>query len=271
MASRSSANGHTVWLPLGKLKFDPEIQRKLNRPRADKIAAALDLDALGVIQVSERDDGHYVIDGQHRCEALKAFGFGPNEKVECKVHRGLDKAAEAALMTRLNRTAKLRLIDDFRIRVVATDPEAVAINHVVEGCGLRVSENGLDGVVRAPQSLEKIYRGDRSSPKRENPEALRNTLNTITGAWGSGVTALNGEVILGVGLVFLRYNGQVDVDDLTKRLASMSGGPSGLLGKGRTMREMRGGSTARGVASVVVDAYNKGRRSSKLPDWWSKA
>lgn len=269
MASRSSANGHTVWIPLGDLRYDPEIQRKLNRGRADAIASALDLDALGVIQVSERGDGLYVIDGQHRTEALKAFGFRPTEKVECRVHRNLSRAAEAELMRKLNKTAKLRLIDDFRIAVVAQDGEAVAITKIVESLGLKVDEHAGDGIIAAPKSLQAVYRGDRSTPQRENPAVLRTTLKTLLDAWGTTHAALAGEVIQGVGLVFHRYGNSLDAADLTHRLAGMPGGPTGLLGKGRTMREMRGGTIARAVAAVIVDIYNKGRRTQKLPDWWA--
>lgn len=267
----SRKDGHTVWLPLASLTYDERVQRPANAGRVARIADELDPDALGVIQVSEREDGTLVvIDGWHRVQALRKIGW-QDQRVECKVRKGLTVQEEARLFTELNNTVKPRYIDNFFVRVEAGDPDAVAISQLIRSAGLAIGRQSRDGHITAVQSLERVYKGDGRVTKRANPEAVRDLLKIVSSAWGSSSTALNGSILEGVGRVLLRYNGKTDINDLAKKLGPIHGGAAGLLGDARAMRDIRGGSLASAVAGVVVSTYNKGRRSGKLADWWSNS
>jgi hypothetical protein len=93
----------TKWLPVGEIEVDPTIQRPLNAAWAERIGRELDPDLMGVIHVSQRANGRYVvIDGQHRIYGVKNV-FGNNGTlVECKVYEGLTKSQEAEFFVGLN-------------------------------------------------------------------------------------------------------------------------------------------------------------------------
>src|SRR4051812_32882071 len=84
------------WHALGELYPSPVAQRhKLNQGRVDHLCANMDLEQLGYPTVNVREDRKYIIDGWHRVEALRQFGFTPDDKIECVTYFKLDGAAEA--------------------------------------------------------------------------------------------------------------------------------------------------------------------------------
>lgn len=60
------------WVPIAQMKVNPLAQRELNQARVDKLAANFDPEQIGTPTVNHRDGAYYIIDGQHRIEALKA-------------------------------------------------------------------------------------------------------------------------------------------------------------------------------------------------------
>src|SRR5690242_16192920 len=99
------SNTHTTdeWLRADELVIDPMMgERKYNARRAKRIAQTIDPDALGVLYVSKRRDGTYVvIDGQHRRGAFIELGWG-DQKMPCHVYHGLTLADEARLFAEFN-------------------------------------------------------------------------------------------------------------------------------------------------------------------------
>jgi hypothetical protein len=82
----------------------------------------------------------------------------------------------------------------------------------------------------------------------------------LQGAWGDEYTSFNTNLVRGLGS-FLRTFPEADSKRLASNLAKSAGGASGLLGKGRTMREVNGGSVAAGVAEVILALYNRNLRN----------
>lgn len=241
------------------LKVDSRVQRALVPSRVRKLAAVLDLDAIGVLTVSRRGTGeNFVIDGQHRLAALAEHGLIDWE-CNCHVYSGLTLAREAALFRTLNNASRPGPFDDFTKGVVAGDEECVAINDIVTKAGLEVSDQASEGTVRAVVSLRSIYRA-------AGPTGLADTLKVVTQAWGRRIDAFDGAVLLGVGTVVGRYAGDIDLAVLARKLAKRSGGALALLGDARGMRRFQQSSVARCVAELIVLTYNKGRREDgQLP------
>ena len=106
--------------------------------------------------------------------------------------------------------------------------------------------------------LESIVIGDR---------VLAAALKVVIRAWGNQPSSVNGKVIQALGMVQLRYNGGIDQKALTQKLAPFPGGAPSLLGKGRSIQELRGRPLHHCIASIIVDTYNKGRRAGKLESW----
>lgn len=249
-------------LPIRQLIVDPNVQRGLDRRRVTRIANELDVHALGVITVSQRPDGTYVvIDGQHRIEACKEAGRGELQ-VTARVYAGLTLPEEATLFRLLNNTAKPQFVDIFRVRVVEGEEVAVAVSQLAERYGWKVSvARTASGSLLAIQSLEAVFRKD--------PIAAERTMATITRAWGHDPAGTDGRIIAGLGLVYARYQDAVDVENLADRLARRGGGPNKLLGDARGLAELIHTTVARAMAEVLVELYNSRRKTKALPAWRS--
>lgn len=252
---------------VSEINIDPMAQRKLCVPWVKAHIDHFDVDQLGYIVVNLRDDGKlYAVDGQHRVMLMREVGWG-DQLIHAEVFSGLSQQEEAELFNARNDRRAVKRFDRFRISVTAGDPRANDITNIVNAAGLFLTDQQKDGGVGAVDVLEKIYDGDGIASSREGRSALARTLSTVVQAWGPGPAGFNGSIIHGIGLVQLRYNGEIDQAALAKKLAPVKGGAPGLLGNARALREMNGRPVHHCVASIVVDIYNKGRRTGNLEDW----
>ena len=271
----SSFGDTTVWLKIEGLEVDGRAQRPFSERRATKIAQEFDPDYVGVIHVSERLDGRkYIVDGQHRVGAMRILGWA-DQRVECKLYRGLTLAEEAKLFGKLNDFVRVLRFDAFMARITAREADAVAIDEIVRGCGLRwhrVAPPDSENCINCVAALESVYRGDAFNVRSRQSVILRETLVVAKAAWGAGHDSLRGDIIQGIGSFLLRYGDAVDRRRLRDRLAAAEGGALGLLGKARTHRGLEGGTVAMGLVKALVSLYNRGaRKEGKLPDWQGKA
>ncbi len=249
-------------IAVSALIVDPAVQRGIDKRRVHKIADGIDLDAIGVITVSIRDNGdHHIIDGQHRVEALRAAGFGQG-CVTCRVFKSLSLAQEAAMFRLLNASAKVGFLDQFRVRVIEGDPVAVDISRIAERYGWTISPSGrAKSGFFAVAAMERIYLQDKVAAER--------AMATATRAWGHDSLGVDGRIIEGLGLVYARYGDAAEINELTERLSKFGGGPGALLGKARGLRDLIGSTVTKSVAEIVVEIYNQRRRTRPLPSWRS--
>jgi hypothetical protein len=253
-------------LRVDHLGVDPKVQRTVDPGRVRKIAENLNLDALGTIIVSARDDGTYhVVDGQHRAEAMKQLGFG-NEVMDCKVFSGLTLAEEAALFRLYNDTRQVRPVIKFVIRVIEGDETAVLLNSILEDHGWRVTGASGKGFFLAVGALEKVYNGGTRFDGG-NAAACETLIDVLTSAWGHNADAVRAELIEGIGLVILQYGDTLDLRKLTVELGRHEGGPIGVIGDARQLRKLRSCRVGDAMAEVIVSMVNKGRKTKRIPDW----
>lgn len=246
-----------------RLSVDENVQRDLIPARVKALAAKLDLDALGIFTVSERDDGQLVVlDGQHRLAALVSHDMDEWE-VTCHIYRGLEEAQEAALFRRLNDTRAITPYDDFSKGLVEGDPEALAIDAICQKHGLSVTHYGGDGHVTCIRKLRQLYISNNGVA---NGAILDDALSVVLDAWGVHYPAVEKSILGGTAIVLSAYGKEIDRGKLVEKLAKEKGGPSGLLGRARMLKEMRTASVERLVASVIVGTYNKGRSTGKLAE-----
>lgn len=258
------------WIPLGKLFVDPDLQRPRDETAEQRITDNLDLNVLGVLDVSARSDGRFhVMDGQTRRNALIRFGFNENDLVPCLVSRGLTRAQEAHHFTGRNTARPVRAYDRFRIRIQAEDPIALGIDAILMEHGWRIQTGDIDGGFAAVVAAERVFTGFGSSEKGRGPQNFRSALGVITEAWGRNPGTAHGAIVAGLGLFFARYGDTVDKAALVRRLAQFPGGADALIGKARGIREFRGGVLARCVAELTVEIYNRRRSTGQLPEWRS--
>lgn len=246
------------WVPISQMRVSPLAQRDLNQARVDRLAASFDPEQLGTPTVSHRDGVYFVIDGQHRIEALKAIGYG-DQQVQCFVYRDLTETDEAEKFLRLNDTLTVAAYPKFKVAVQAGRAEEADIDRIVRAQGLKVSLDRGDGAISAVHTLRRVYR-------RGGPACLARTLRIARDAYGD--PGLEAMVIDGIGLLCHRYNGELKEDQVIPALAGASGGVNGLLGKAENLRRQTGNPKAHCVAAAAVELINRKRGGKKLRSWW---
>lgn len=252
---------------VSELNVDPEVQRKLSPQWVRNHVADFDVDSLGVIVVNLRQDEKlYVIDGQHRVELMRAVGWG-DQKIHAEIFDGLTKAQEAEIFLERNDRKAVRPLDKFRQDVNAGHEHQCAIVDIVKHHGLSIADGGTDGSISAVNALQKIYGGANITGPEEGAHALSRTLSCIKAAWGKNAAAFSGQILLGMGMVQLRYNGAIEQKTMAQKLAPFKGGAPGLIGTAKALKELRGRPLPHCVAEIIVDTYNKGRRIGKLESW----
>ena len=243
-----------------ELAIHPTAQRDLIPSKLKRLETTLDLDAIGVLHAVEYPirgrTKVWVIDGQHRLQALLNLGFG-EWLVEVKIHTDVDNDARAsALFLKLNDRAAVSTWDKWQNELKAKAEDAINADAIVRKHKLIVSKMCGDGKVACVSAIKKLYRADQGV-------SLDKTLSIVTQAWGSTAQALEGKLIEGIGHVVAKYNGTVDEPVMVTKL-SKSSPPSALLGKAKMLGEHRKVTLSRAVAELVIETYNSGRRVGKL-------
>jgi uncharacterized protein DUF6551 len=254
------------WLRVRDLGIDPRVNTK---PLSTKFIAdrvkAFNPNLLGVPDVSKRADGSYVVlDGQHRREILIQVGWA-DKKIQCRVYYGLSIDQEARIFLGRNDSRKPTPVARFLAEVQAYDPEAVAINTIVEKLGWRVHEPTGKGCLSAIEKARQVWR--ESEKRHRKPNALESTLAVVTEAWGMDKDAVSGWVLYGIGMLYVRYGDAIDGQHLIRKLAAMAGGPLKVLAEGKAFAALLSGTVGSGVSEYLVGQYNQSRRVNRLPEW----
>lgn len=247
------------WVSLADIKVNPAAQRELKQYRVEHILAKLDLDQIGNPVVNERNGSYYCIDGQHRIEALRQFGFS-DETIQCWVHVGLTQEEEAERFLSLNDILVVEAHAKFNAAVTAGRPNECEINQVVRANGCVVSrQSSLPGSIGGVGTLLRIY-------GRSDSAVLGRTIRIARNAYGD--SGLEASILDGIGLLCQRYNGDLDDIAAADRLGRLAGGANGLLGAAEVLRRKTGAYRNHCVAAAAVDIINRGKGGKKLPSWW---
>lgn len=254
------------WLPVEDLLVDPEIQRSyLDLRKIERIVLRYNPAALGVIHVSRRNAASdFVIDGWHRLEATRRVTTNTG-KLLAHVYEGLTKAEEAQMFLDLNAGNQPNIIDKFRARNIAGDPDAIAIKIIVGSHGWRVEPGQRKGSIQCVGTLEKIYKAGQRA--EFEPEILDMTVRIVTKAWDLDPKGVMAAVLEGTAAVVMEYGDQLDVDRVINRISNYPGGAEGLLENAKSFARSRRGRTTMGVAELIVEEYNKGLKTRGLYPW----
>lgn len=250
------------WVPIARMKVNPLAQREINQARVDHLAVAFDPEQIGTPTVNERDGSFFVIDGQHRIEAMRQMGW-EDQSVQCWCYSGLSEEDEAERFLKLNDTLTVNPFPKFRAAVTAGRERETEIDRIVRAQGLVVSKDSIPGAIHAVGTLGRVY--DRSGSV-----VLGRTLRLIRDAYGD--SGLEAAVIDGLGLLCQRYNGDLEDTVAVQKLASANGGVNGLLGRATELRLNTGNQKNHCVAAAAVEFINRGRGGNKkLRSWWKDA
>lgn len=247
------------WIPIGKMKVNDRAQRELNQARVDHLAVEFDPELIGTPTVNERGGAFYIIDGQHRVEALKLLGWEPEQQIQCWTYIALTEEEEAERFLTLNDVLTVHALPKFKAAVTAGREVESDIDRIVRSLGLCVSRDKVPGAIGAVGTLRRVY-------ARSGAKVLSRTLRITRDAYGDA--GLEAPVIDGLGALCERYNGDLSEETAVERLQTANGGVSGLLNKAETIRRQTGNAKAQCVAAAAVEIINRGRGGKKLPDWW---
>ena len=246
------------WVPIALMRVSPLAQRELNRARVDKIAANFDPEQVGMPTVNKRGEHFYIIDGQHRVEAMREIGWA-DQQIQCQVYDGLSEAEEAEKFLKLNDVLAVSAFARFRVGVQAGRETECDIDRVVRAQGCVVTQDQTEGAISAVGTLVRIY-------ERGGPKVLARSIRIARDAYGTA--GLCAAALDGLGLVCARYNGELEDQLAIAKLSKVYGGVSGLLGKAEVIRRGTGQSRAHCVAAAVVEILNAGRGGKKLAPWF---
>lgn len=243
------------------LRIHPHAQRDMRPARLKYLTTEMDLDAIGVLHGVEYPinglEGIYIVDGQHRWRALMDLGLG-EWVVEVKIHLDVkDDARASDLFLKLNNRLPVHPFDKFNNAVKAGHEDAVAITRIAHKHQLKIGRQCSNSCMTCVTALGTVYHYDGG-------DTLARTIDTVIAAWGHIAGAFEGKLIEGLGLVYKTFNGSIEPDVLVKKLAKYPGGPSGLIGDSRGIRQYRKVSVSRCIAERIVEVYNQGRRAGKL-------
>lgn len=256
--TRVAREARLQWVPIKRMKVNPLAQRELNTARVDHLVASFDPEQIGTPTVNERADHFYIVDGQHRIEALRAIGWG-DQSVQCWTYSGLTEEEEANKFLQLNDTLIVRALPKFRAAVTAGRPEECDIDRIVRAHGLCVTLDKVPGAIGAVATLRKVY-------SRSGARTLSRALLLARDAYGDA--GFDAPVIDGLGLLCQRYNGDLNDGEAVTKLAAANGGVNGLLNKAEILRRATGNPKGHCVAAAAVEIINRGRGGKKLPPWW---
>jgi len=256
--TRTQRDARLKWIAVADMRVSPMAQREINQAKVDRIAAEFDPEEIGTPTVNHREGHWYVIDGQHRIEALRQMGWG-DQQVQCWTYEGMTEQQEAEKFLRLNDTLAVDRYARFKVGVTAGREDQCEIDRVVRSQKLVVSRDALPGAVRAVGTLERVY-------KRSDSVVLGRTLRIIRDAYGD--PGLEAAVIDGIGHLCARYNGELDENVAVTKLSKAHGGVNGLLGKAEMIRRQTGNAKGLCVAAAAVEIINGGKGGKKLPGWW---
>lgn len=247
-----------VFLPVGTLLIDHRYQRPLNQSWARELAGHWDDRLMGIFTVAERDDGFYLLEGQHRQAALMSRGEG-NRPVPALAWKGLSLKEEADIYLGRNTVKISTSLALFHAKLAAGDKAAQEIHRtVVEVYGFRIGQGGKKSI-SSIATLQKL----------QSWGVLGVTFHNADQAWGDKDDLSNyfrGPVLLALGAMHKFYGKLLDPKRLAAQIRPYTATEFQHMAQARVA-----GRSAKSQASyiVIVDVmrtlYNHRMKDRALP------
>lgn len=241
------------WVSTCDLKVDEDYQRSIDNDTSRRLIASIaahwDWRLCMPLAVSRRDDGRYVIDGQHRLAAAKLRPDIPH--IPCCIATYQGAADEAAMFVAANRARKaINRLDDFHAALVAGDEDAIEVNRIVEAAGLRVSRETrsqawIPGEVAFTSSIATAL-------SKHGDDLVLDALKAMAGVFTGQVMSNGAAVFAGLTRVLAQPPEALDREGLFRALGMFD-----MKGWGSFVREARG-TDMRGklMRSALLEAYD---------------
>ena len=252
------AHPTTKWLPAAILQIDTTYQRRLSQWKLRLLIKTFDEHKLGLLEVSQRHDGYWLIDGQHRLAAARRCGVS---LIYCHVHGGLTLAQEANMRLGFHNRKADTPIERFRLELAEGDPAAVHVQAIVREAGMEIhlADTGCRDprLLRCVGNLKRIY-----ARYRNGPALLGRVLYISYHAWPDELAGRTGRIVMGIG-TFLNYYPEVPDAELIAKLQERTAATLMRLIQSEILGSLGGPDVAMG--RLILMAYNR-RKRNRLPD-----
>lgn len=252
-------------VPIAEMRVPPPLvtQRQFIQAHADFLSANLELEKVGYPIINWRDGIYWIVDGQHRIHALKENGFG-DDLLDCEVYEDLTDAEMANVFLGRDDRKAVAPYAKFHIAVTANYDVECSVLRTVESNGLKIGRTKEPGNLACVSTLRAVH-------ENEGAVVLGQALRAIRDAFGNDASAFDGQLVRGLALVYNRFNGRTDEKVMAEQLGLVQFGARGVFRRAEAMRERTGSQKVQCIAATIVDIYNKGTRTKKLPGWWKQA
>lgn len=219
----------------------------------------------GSIIVSLCDDGRFaILDGGHRWTKSRML-YGDDAQIPAQIFIDLSIEEEADLWTGYNRARKKTTpAEDFHADLAKRDPEALAVQAILDRLGLHFhgkgqpKENAIDGI----ETTRKLYR-------TYGANSLTMILTILRDSMGTGEGAIQSAVMKGLNAFLTRYidSPRFDRAHLEATLATHSAAQ--IKAKGGELRAaLNSGDSATSIGMAIHQFYNaSSKMGKKLPPW----
>jgi hypothetical protein len=244
-----------------ELAIHPTAQRAIVKAHLKYLTEKLDLDALGTLHAVKYPikgvEKLWIVDGQHRWQALIDNGFG-EWIVDVMVHLDIvDDVGANKVFLKLNTRKGQTAFERFAAGVRAKFADEVSVANVCRNRGLKIKPGTADGCVACVGTLLDIQRHDSG-------RTLHSTLDVIKDAWGYVSASLEGVIVSGLARVLIQHAKSIEIAVLVQKLAKYPGGAGALHGDAKGRLTYTRISVSRCVSVIIIETYNSGRRSGKL-------
>lgn len=231
------------------LKIDHSYQRIPSQGKIDKIVKNFNRTAIGAVTLSIRENNDlYVIDGQHRVEAMKKLGYGDHD-INAVVLFNLTVAQEAELFVTMNdNRTKPKRGDIYRASVQAKDSVAVEIQSALDQFGLVVAEKPGYKIIRAIGTVNKVH-------SKIGVDKLKEVIFLLIEANGDHSTSFQAEYIEAVSCVLVQYK-DFDKKRMAQAINGLGDPALAVLKASSIAVSNKPIDKVLSLASMIVDKYN---------------
>jgi hypothetical protein len=242
------------YLCVSELKCAYTYNRPIKKKHVQEIVANYNPNLMLPLVVSKRKDGYYIIDGQHRCMALKTLGI---TTVLCLIHFGLTEQQEADLFNRLDSGSKrLTTIERFNAAVLSSDGKACDVMRIISESGLIAPNNGATAPnkIIAIGELLRIY-------DEVGPVKLARTLSLIHQTWNGSKFSLSKQILMGMSHFVKLYDKDFINKDFADKFHQID--PVKIINAGKSNEMFSAGSSV-SYAIAIWKMYNYNRKTKIL-------
>lgn len=239
------------------IAVDEAYQRKIKQNEIKDILKQFNPNLVNRVKVSFRDGKYYVFDGQHTIAALVARNDGKPAQIKCIVFYGMTQHDEKELYKLQNGiSSKPTAADKLRADYATGEgePYALEIVNTLKELGIDISFNGAPGnnKIVCVSTLLSVY-------KRLTIEKFVEMFDIIRLSWDGQSEGFDNRIIKGM-YRFVKTYDNYNKSEFVKKLRRED--PVRLIARVNSSH----GSSELQMARVLLEVYNKGRSTKKLPD-----